>query len=127
MAWIIAVQSETCNHELFSKILKQNYPRPHNKHDAQEVIGAVADLHKADLPEKEKAALFDLALCSSGEISPLAAALGGFVAQEALKAGSGKFTPLQQYFYLDALECLPKEYAELPESDFLPVNLSQLR
>ncbi len=54
----------------------------------------------------------------------MAAVLGGFVAQEALKAGSGKFTPLQQYFYLDALECLPKDYAELPESDYYPVNFT---
>ncbi len=33
--------------------------------------------------------------------------LGGVVAQEALKACSGKFTPIKQWVYFDAIECLP--------------------
>jgi len=39
-----------------------------------------------------------------GDISPMAAFLGGIVAQEAMKAISGKFTPIQQFFYFDCLE-----------------------
>jgi len=34
----------------------------------------------------------------------MAAFLGGIVAQEAMKAISGKFTPIQQFFYFDCLE-----------------------
>jgi hypothetical protein len=34
---------------------------------------------------------------SRGQFAPLTAALGGIVAQEALKALTGKFTPLQQW------------------------------
>ncbi|GJD12046.1 Ubiquitin-like modifier-activating enzyme 1 [Galdieria sulphuraria] len=41
-----------------------------------------------------------------GDISPMAAFLGGIVAQEAMKAISGKFTPIQQFFYFDCLEVL---------------------
>eukprot|EP00834_Sanchytrium_tribonematis_P002617 NODE_85_length_22232_cov_1.318619.p1 type:complete len:826 gc:universal NODE_85_length_22232_cov_1.318619:6612-4135(-) len=41
----------------------------------------------------------------NGECPPLYGIIGGFVAQEVLKKISGKFTPLDQYFYLDALEC----------------------
>lgn len=37
------------------------------------------------------------------------AAIGGIAAQEVMKACSGKFTPIQQYFCFDAIECLPAE------------------
>ncbi len=33
--------------------------------------------------------------------------IGGIAAQEVLKACSGKFTPIHQWFYFDALEALP--------------------
>uniref|UniRef100_A0A8C0J1P7 Uncharacterized protein n=1 Tax=Chelonoidis abingdonii TaxID=106734 RepID=A0A8C0J1P7_CHEAB len=46
---------------------------------------------------------------SAGELSPMAALLGGLAAQEVLKAASGKFLPLAQWLYFDALECLPEE------------------
>lgn len=39
-----------------------------------------------------------------GDISPMAAFMGGIVAQEVMKAISGKFTPIQQFFYFDCLE-----------------------
>jgi ubiquitin-activating enzyme E1 len=43
-----------------------------------------------------------------GNLNPMATFIGGFVAQEIMKACSGKYTPLSQWFYYDALECLPK-------------------
>ncbi|XP_030003372.1 ubiquitin-like modifier-activating enzyme 6 isoform X1 [Sphaeramia orbicularis] len=50
----------------------------------------------------------DLVCCLSrtarGSLPPLAAAVGGLASQEALKAITGKFAPLQQWFYLDAME-----------------------
>ncbi len=36
-------------------------------------------------------------------------------AQEIVKACSGKFTPIRQWFYYDALECLPEDFHVLPE------------
>ncbi|GAB5357873.1 hypothetical protein AAMO2058_000412100 [Amorphochlora amoebiformis] len=41
------------------------------------------------------------------DIPPITSFLGGFLAQEALKAISRKFTPLQQWMLLSAPECLP--------------------
>ncbi|KAG6558134.1 hypothetical protein Mapa_000315 [Marchantia paleacea] len=41
------------------------------------------------------------------ELSPIAAITGGIAAQEVMKAISGVFTPLSQWLYFDALECLP--------------------
>ena len=53
--------------------------------------------------------LAHLASGSRAVLSPMCAALGGFVGQEVLKACSGKFTPLKGFFYLDADECLPDQ------------------
>ncbi|MBN3293635.1 UBA6 enzyme, partial [Polypterus senegalus] len=39
-----------------------------------------------------------------GSLPPLAAAVGGIASQEVLKALTGKFSPLQQWLYFDAIE-----------------------
>lgn len=50
----------------------------------------------------------------------MVAVVGGFVAQEVLKAVSAKFHPMQQNMYLDSLESMPKE---LPtEADCQPTG-----
>ncbi|MBN3315778.1 UBA6 enzyme, partial [Atractosteus spatula] len=45
-----------------------------------------------------------LSRTARGSLPPLSAALGGIASQEVLKALTGKFSPLQQWFYLDAIE-----------------------
>ncbi len=50
-----------------------------------------------------------------GDLSPMQAVIGSITAQEVVKACSGKFNPIRQWFYFDALECLPEEFHELPE------------
>ncbi|XP_062865242.1 ubiquitin-like modifier-activating enzyme 6 [Trichomycterus rosablanca] len=57
--------------------------------------------------------------CARGCLSPLAAAVGGIASQEVLKALTGKFTPLQQWFYLDALEVI-QPLQSLPVEEFAP-------
>ncbi len=39
----------------------------------------------------------------------MGAIFGGIVGQEVVKAATGKFHPIVQGFYFDALECLPAE------------------
>lgn len=39
----------------------------------------------------------------------MAAMFGGFVGQEVVKALSGKFHPLFQWFYFDSVESMPEE------------------
>uniref|UniRef100_A0A673GIC1 E1 ubiquitin-activating enzyme n=1 Tax=Sinocyclocheilus rhinocerous TaxID=307959 RepID=A0A673GIC1_9TELE len=57
--------------------------------------------------------------CARGCLSPLAAAVGGIASQEVLKALTGKFSPLQQWFYLDVVEVVqPLQY--LPAEEFAP-------
>jgi len=43
----------------------------------------------------------------AGATGPMAATLGGIVAQEVLKAISGKFGPIKQFVYFDSAETLP--------------------
>lgn len=52
-------------------------------------------------------------LTQSGKLVPINSIIGGTVAQEILKACSGRFTPIYQWLYFDALDCLPKNYREL--------------
>uniref|UniRef100_A0A4W4H9Q3 Ubiquitin-like modifier-activating enzyme 6 n=1 Tax=Electrophorus electricus TaxID=8005 RepID=A0A4W4H9Q3_ELEEL len=55
--------------------------------------------------------------CARGCLAPLAAAVGGIASQEVLKALTGKFMPLQQWFYLDALEVV-QPLQTLPLEEF---------
>ncbi|XP_059047630.1 ubiquitin-like modifier-activating enzyme 1 [Achroia grisella] len=59
---------------------------------------------------------------SSGDLNPMNAAIGGVVAQEVMKACSGKFHPIVQWLYLDAIECLPKDRSGLTEESCKPIG-----
>lgn len=78
-------------------------PRPRNGEDAAAVVALAKELD-ADADEK---VLTELAYQASGDLAPMNAVLGGFVAQEVLKACSAKFHPNFQHMYFDSLESLP--------------------
>eukprot|EP01018_Ginkgo_biloba_P026634 Gb_11430 [translate_table: standard] len=48
-----------------------------------------------------------VALGAHVELCPIVAIAGGIAAQEAIKAITGVFMPLNQWLYIDAVECLP--------------------
>ena len=50
-------------------------------------------------------------------ISPVAAIFGGFAGQEVLKAVTGKFTPLNQFFALGYIEAAPEKVEFTPIGD----------
>uniref|UniRef100_A0A8C7JJ77 Ubiquitin-like modifier-activating enzyme 6 n=1 Tax=Oncorhynchus kisutch TaxID=8019 RepID=A0A8C7JJ77_ONCKI len=60
-----------------------------------------------------------LSRTAQGSLPPLAAAVGGIASQEVLKALTGKFAPLQQWFYLDAIEVV-KPLLSLSAEEFSP-------
>lgn len=105
-------------------------PRPRSKEDARAVVEQAQAIlqSRAQLPEGEEANKLatwlttELAFQATGDLSPMVAFIGGFVAQEVLKACSGKFHPLLQHMYVDVLEALPKEVPSLPESEFAPIG-----
>ncbi|PLW21703.1 hypothetical protein PCANC_03221 [Puccinia coronata f. sp. avenae] len=94
-------------------------PKPRNVGDAELFLKIAQEIHKAD-DELPKEVLTELAYQAVGELAPITAVIGGYVAQEVLKACSGKFHPTFQYLYFDALEALP---TELPtEADVQPIG-----
>ncbi|KAF9055006.1 ubiquitin activating enzyme [Hymenopellis radicata] len=91
-------------------------PRPRNAADAAIVVELAKKLDK-DVDEK---ALTELSYQATGDISAMVAVIGGFVAQEVLKACSAKFHPMVQNMYFDSLESLP---STLPsEADCQPLG-----
>ncbi|CEQ38596.1 SPOSA6832_00043, partial [Sporobolomyces salmonicolor] len=84
-------------------------PAPRNAADAQTFLQLAKDIAAAAKfdGELDAAVLEELSFQATGDVAPLNAVLGGFVAQEVLKACSGKFGPLYQHLYFDALEALP--------------------
>ncbi|KAE9406021.1 ubiquitin activating enzyme [Gymnopus androsaceus JB14] len=80
-----------------------NFPKPRNAQDADAVV-AIAKKIDADADEK---VITQLAYQATGDLSPVIAVIGAFVAQEVLKACSAKFHPMQQHMYFDSLESLP--------------------
>ncbi|KAJ7774253.1 ubiquitin activating enzyme [Mycena maculata] len=78
-------------------------PRPRNSEDA----AAVVTLAKKLDSEVDEKIVTELAYQATGDVAPLVAVIGGFVAQEVLKACSAKFHPMVQHMYFDSLESLP--------------------
>lgn len=95
-------------------------PAPHNADDAALLIKLAEEVNsqQSSAAELDYRVLEQLAYTAQGDLSPMAALFGGIVGQEVLKAASGKFHPLKQWFYFDAVETLPDE--ALPEEEFAP-------
>lgn len=105
-------------------------PRPMNNEDANELVKLTIDLSvqepkvfgSPDVKVNEDL-IRELSYQARGDIPGIVAFFGGLVAQEVLKACSGKFTPLKQIMYFDSLESLP-EQNEFPrtEESTRPIN-----
>ena len=84
-------------------------PAPASEADAQLLIQMAKAINTA---AKQEAAIDEdilrlLAFGASADLNPMAAMFGGVVGQEVVKAASGKFHPLFQWLYFDAVEALP--------------------
>ena len=95
--------------------------------DAQHFIRIAKDLNsQSDSPVEINEPLMELfSNVCIGDLSPMAAAIGGIVAQEVLKACTGKFMPIMQWFYFDARECLLQDTSglKLTHDTDQPVNV----
>jgi len=95
-----------------------NMPRPWSREDADKFLSLAKELFADEVTDEEFVRQFSM--ISAGELSPMCAALGGIVAQEVMKASSGKFNPIFQWLYFDALECLPEDLSILTETECAP-------
>ncbi|KAF9387292.1 SPS-sensor component ptr3 [Podila verticillata] len=98
-------------------------PRPRNEQDAKEVFTIATEINnksaeKAELDEK---LIHELAYQAVGDLSPVIAVIGGTIAQEVLKACTGKFSPIHQWMYFDSLESLPTT-VQLTEAACQPIG-----
>ncbi|XP_049268909.1 ubiquitin-like modifier-activating enzyme 1 [Rhipicephalus sanguineus] len=96
----------------------QRLPRPWNMSDAVEVVQIAKEknaLQANPLSEVDEKILTVLSCVSSGSLCPMQSVIGSIAAQEVMKACSGKFTPIHQWFYFDAFECLPQKKAVCEE------------
>ncbi len=84
-------------------------PRPGDSADASAVLEIANKMCMNNETVKvEEKVLGHLASTWSAELNPMAAAFGGVVGQEVVKAASGKFHPIFQWFYFDSIESLPE-------------------
>lgn len=106
--------------EALDEFVVQNgrLPTPWSEKDAKTFLN-LATVRNADITVDEKLLTTFAKICS-GEVCPVNAVIGGTMAQEVLKACSGKFKPIQQYMYFDAIECLPDN--DLAEDDCKPLG-----
>ena len=82
-------------------------------------VNSTAHIDDAVLQQEVNTKLLKrFALCARGVVSPMCALLGGVVGQEALKACSGKFTPIQQWYYYNGIDALSTEI--LSEDEVTP-------
>lgn len=84
-------------------------PKPWSIADAQELVSLAKTLSSEELNES---LLETFAKVSAGDLNPINATIGGIVAQEVMKACSGKFHPIYQWLYFDAIECLDADEKE---------------
>ncbi|CAF1325477.1 unnamed protein product [Rotaria sordida] len=88
-------------------------PQPWNDDDADKFYEIVEKLNRengeqvlTDQLNKHWIRLF--AKTCTGDLCPIQSVIGGIAAQEAIKAVTGKFMPIRQFLYFDAIECLPE-------------------
>ncbi|CAH1446977.1 unnamed protein product [Lactuca virosa] len=100
------------------------FPVSGSEDDARKLIDIAGNMNESlgdgKLEDINPKLLRDFAYGSRAVLNPMAAMFGGIVGQEVVKACSGKFHPLYQFFYFDSIESLPTEPLE-PE-DYKPLN-----
>lgn len=93
-------------------------PRPWNVEDAQEFLQICKERATELKVEEVKEDLLEIfSKTCDGDLCPINAVIGGISAQEVMKACSGKFMPIKQFFNFDAIECLPEDLSSLTEEE----------
>lgn len=99
-------------------------PKPWSKEDAAEFLSTAKSLavDGGNDNELNSNLLQTFSKVCAGDLNPMNATIGGIVAQEVMKACSGKFHPIFQWLYFDAVEVLPAEGEEISEEEAAPIG-----
>ncbi|CAF4774469.1 unnamed protein product [Rotaria sp. Silwood1] len=94
----------------------QRLPEPQqmNQENDETLLSELAQQHLNELKSKDHSINENhfghlrkcLVYSAKGSFAPLCSAMGGFVGQQVLTSITGKFTPIQQWLYLDAYELI---------------------
>ncbi|XP_043724926.1 ubiquitin-activating enzyme E1 1-like isoform X3 [Telopea speciosissima] len=100
------------------------FPVAGSEEDAQKLISLAININLGSgdgkLEEIDQKLMRLFAFGARAVLNPMAAMFGGIVGQEVVKACSGKFHPLFQFFYFDSVESLPTE--PLDPDDVKPLS-----
>ncbi|KAH9620021.1 hypothetical protein KSS87_011382 [Heliosperma pusillum] len=100
------------------------FPAAGSEADAEKLKFFVTEINESSAEGKldniDQSLLRHFAFGARAVLNPMAAMFGGIVGQEVIKACSGKFHPLFQFYYFDSLESLPSE--PLDPTDLKPLN-----
>ncbi|KAM9342996.1 ubiquitin-like modifier-activating enzyme 1 isoform 1-T2 [Pholidichthys leucotaenia] len=103
-------------------------PAPWSQTDGDELLTLAKGVNSTQtgsvkVEKLDEALIKKFSFVSPGDLVPMAAFIGGQAAQEVMKAITGKFMPVRQWLYFDALECLAEEEgATLTEEQCAPRN-----
>ncbi|KAF6030276.1 UBA1 [Bugula neritina] len=91
-------------------------PKPWCRADGKSFLELTKSINEksAAKAELDDDLILKLSYVAAGDLCPMQTVIGGITAQEAMKACSGKFMPIQQHMHFDALECLAE--GELEEA-----------
>uniref|UniRef100_A0A673BGQ5 E1 ubiquitin-activating enzyme n=1 Tax=Sphaeramia orbicularis TaxID=375764 RepID=A0A673BGQ5_9TELE len=94
---------------------KHNHlPSPWSQADGDELLTLAKEVNSAQtgsakLEQLDEALIKKMSYVAAGDLAPVNAFIGGLAAQEVMKACTGKFMPIMQWLYFDALECLAED------------------
>uniref|UniRef100_A0A672Q3G8 E1 ubiquitin-activating enzyme n=1 Tax=Sinocyclocheilus grahami TaxID=75366 RepID=A0A672Q3G8_SINGR len=103
-------------------------PKPWSQSDADELVALAEEANAAQTgsakqEQLDQTIIKKLSCMAAGDLAPINAFIGGLAAQEVMKACTGKFMPIMQWLYFDAVECLPEAGdAVLTEEECAPRN-----
>uniref|UniRef100_A0A672PUP5 E1 ubiquitin-activating enzyme n=1 Tax=Sinocyclocheilus grahami TaxID=75366 RepID=A0A672PUP5_SINGR len=88
-------------------------PKPWSQSDADELVALAEEANAAQTgsakqEQLDQTIIKKLSCMAAGDLAPINAFIGGLAAQEVMKACTGKFMPIMQWLYFDAVECLPE-------------------
>jgi len=96
-------------------------PRIHNIDDANTFITKMRNIneeaHLVETVSEDYGRIFSMT--AAGVLPPVVTFMGGVVCQEALKACSGKYTPVKQWMFYDAQEALIDGFEKVEEPEFI--------
>ena len=97
----------------------KKFPQNNNKNDFDEIS------RNMNIDTKYNELIKKIVFASSGKLCPIDSVIGSIAAQEVIKSVSGKFTPINQWLYLDFASIVPDNEIDFNEDSINSRYLAQ--